>query len=292
MYTLVLLQQRPMRLSKTAIFLLSCGCVLASIVPVAILAQEATFSQKLYGSWYTYPAGNPNTDPVRHEFRHNSATGNDELVVSRACPDDYRAVTATAVAPIQVSEDTIRVLKSASAVQPLQGTSVCQASVQAGTLSYSFSEDGNRLTITNPGGNPDILELARQDVASKADSPQDLYGTWVLPPLNTKEMQVQTRFVFYSTAERHEKLRQIAVCSKGNDSVVSQVDSEISIGKDQITILETASHDQLYGSFACTSSIAAGTWRYSMGPGGVTMTVSIDGSKPIKLTREAAADLN
>src|SRR5579863_9848156 len=37
-------------------------------------AQPSTAtSEYLYGTWYSYPLGNPDTDPIRHEFRHNQA---------------------------------------------------------------------------------------------------------------------------------------------------------------------------------------------------------------------------
>jgi len=272
--------------------LFACACLL--LLPLASHGQTGTgtSSQKLYGTWYPYHLGNPYTDGLRYEFRYNAATATDEMTVSRVCPGDNRAVIAKASSSIEISENTIHVLKAASDSEPAQGNSVCQISVQPAALNYSLSEDGGGLTITNPGGSPDIVELTRQNPDSGPTSPQALYGTWVSPPLNTKEMQVQTRFVFYSTVEHQDKLRQISICTKGNDTVVSHVDSNVTIDKDRITILENVSHEQPARNFICTASIAAATWHYSLAPGGVAMDVSIGNSKPVKLTREAAGGLN
>jgi hypothetical protein len=64
--------------------LLICSACLAA-APQPVVAQTATPAQQLYGTWYSFPPGNPNTDSVRHEFRHNASTGNDEMIVTRLC---------------------------------------------------------------------------------------------------------------------------------------------------------------------------------------------------------------
>jgi len=277
---------------KTGFSLLLFAYVWVLLLPLAAFGQTATASQKLYGTWYPYHLGNPYTDGLRYEFRNNAATASDEMTVSRACPGDGRAVIAKVSSPVEITEDAIHVLKAASDTEPAQGNNVCQISVQIATLSYSLSEDGTRITITNPGGSPDIIELTRENPDSGPTSSQPLYGTWMSPTLNTKEIQVQTRFVFYSTVEHQDKLRQISICTKGTDTVVSNVDANVTIDKDRITILQTVSHQQPARTFICTSSLAAGTWRYTLAPGAVAMNVSIDGSKPIKLTRQAVGGLN
>ena len=268
------------------------GCVLILLLSITAWSQNASWSQKLYGNWYTYPLGNPNTDPVRHEFRHNPANGNDELVVTRACTDQSRVVTAKAVSPIEVSADTIRILKSASDAQPLQGTAVCVASLATGVLGYSFSEDGERLILTDPGGNPDYLELARVTKASETAVPQRLYGTWLLPPVDGTEMRVQIRWVFYTTAERQDKVRQIAVCSKGNDNLVSHVDSEVGLSQDEIKVMQSASNAEHEGDFVCQASLIAGSWRYTLSPSGLKLTLYAAGAKAMTLTREQEPGLN
>ena len=247
----------------------------------------------IYGKWYTYPAGNPNTDPVRHEFRHDAATGADEMIVTRACPVEAHVVTARVASPVEISQDQIRVLKSSSDSQPLEGTAVCEVSVTASAFSYSFSEDGQHLILTNPGGSPDYLELARDTGAGETPVSQRLYGTWVVPPLNGKDTRIQVRWVFYKTAERQDKVRQIAVCTRGTDSVVADVDASITVTKDRITFPESVSHDERQGDVTCTASLGAGTWRYTLAPNGVTMTLSEGtGGKPITLTREDEPGLN
>ncbi len=262
--------------------------VLIFVLSLAGFAQDATSAQKLYGTWYT--EGTSST-AVRHEFRHNAATGHDEMVVTRSCAGDRKPVIARAVSTVEVFEDTIRVLNSSSDVETAPDKSLCEARIEAGSLSYTLSDDGNSVTLTNPGGNPDLLELARADAASVETLPQGLYGSWMLPPADSKEMRVQLRWVFYSTAEHRAKVRQIAVCTKGSDSLVSHADSEITVAKDQITVLESASHERHDGAFTCKASIAAGSWRYAVAPNGVTLTLSIEGSKPMTLTREAKLGL-
>ncbi len=266
--------------------------ILVALLATAVWPQDPNFAQKLYGNWYTYPHGNPKTDATRHEFWHNNANGSDEMVMTRSCMAESRVVSAKAVSPIEVSEDTIRVLKSASDAQPIQGTAMCEVSINAGVLGYSFSEDGEHLILTEPGGNPDYLELARDIKASEAPVPQRLYGTWLLPPINSKEMRLQIRWVFYRTAERQDKVRQIAVCTKGNDSLVSHIDSEISLSPEQIKIVQSASHTEGGGSFTCQASISSGTWRYTLAPTGLTLTLYAAGAKPVTLTREQESGLN
>ena len=254
-------------------------------------SQEPTWSQKFYGTWYTYPLGNPKTDTVRHQFRHDTITNRDEVVVTRQCPVESRVVVAKAASPVEISENTIRVLKSASDEQPTQGTSLCQAAINAGVYDYSFSED-DHLVLTNPGGNPDYLELAREVKTTGPTTPQMIYGTWLMPLIDGKTMRMQVRWVFYATAEHQDKLRQIAVCNQGNDSLVSHVDSDVTISQEYIKVLEPASHEQHQGAFVCKASILAETWRYTLAPTGVTLTLFVNGAKPIILTREPQSGLN
>jgi hypothetical protein len=257
------------------------------MVPSAGGQQSPSPAQPFYGTWYTFPLGNPNTDPIRHEFRHNSTAGRDEMVVSRICTGDYRTVIARAVSPVEITENTIRVLKSSSDSQAGEGNSMCRVSIEESLLSYSFSDDGSHVTITNPGGNPDIVELARQDAASEAVLPTSFYGTWLLPIQETKDSRIQVRLVFYNSAESNRgTVRQIASCSKGSDSLLSQVDSPITFGKDEITIMESASHQEQNGPFVCTASLAAGTLHYTLSPNGSIMTLTKAGQKPLVLTRE------
>lgn len=249
-------------------------------------AQKTDFAQPFYGTWYTYPLGNPKTDPIRHEFRHNATTGKDEMIVTRRCQGDYRSVTAKAVAPIEISESNIQVLKSATDTQDAEGHSMCRASVEAGSWSYTISDDGARIIITNPGGNPDILELARQDPATESVLQTRIYGTWLLSTEQGKDSHVDTRFVFFGGADRDKSnVRQIVSCWQGRDSLLSQVDSEIVIAKDQITVLESASHDERLGNFTCTATISAATLHFEISPDGSIMTLSKPGVKPLVLTR-------
>jgi hypothetical protein len=260
---------------------------------VGALPQN-TVAQKLYGTWYSNPDGNPSTQAMHHQFRHNSVTGSDEIVLSRICVLDGKPVTAKVVSPIEITDDTIRVLKTAYDSQHgRENTPTCDASIDAGVFSYTFSEEDERLTLTNPGGNPDMLDLVRQQGAGQEATPaQSLYGSWLQPTANSKEFQMQTRYVFFTTADHHDTLREVAVCSKGNDSIVADVDTEVTITKDRITIPEAATKEQHQGMFACKVTIPAGTWRYTVGPGGLTLSVSINGGKPVTLTREANTGLN
>lgn len=253
--------------------------------------QETTHSQELYGTWYTYPAGNPNADPVHRQFRRDKASSRDEIVVIRQCPIESRVVVAKVVSPIEVTEDTIRILRNDSDIEPMQGTTACEASVSAGVFSYSFSEDGH-LVLTNPGGNPDYLELARDEKTSGPAVPRKLYGTWLLPLVEGKTMRMQVRWVFYTTAERQDRLRQITVCNQGNDSLVSHIDTDIGLSDDSVKVLQSVSHQEQQGAFSCEARIEAATWRYSLAPGGMTMTLFSSGAKPVTLTREPQSGLN
>ena len=267
------------------------ACSIALLVLVSLVvpaaAQTSNYSQQLYGIWYIYPLGNPNTDPIRREFRHNSTTNKDEMIVTRTCPGDYRSVTARAVSPVQISEDTIQVLKSASETREGEGRSLCRASVEAGSWGYSFNDDGTRLTITNPGGNPDILTLARQDPVTESMLQSRIYGTWRLRGDEGKTSSVETRLVFYRGTDPNQgTVRQIVSCSRGDDSLLSQVDSTISLDKDQLTVMESASHQESDGTFVCEATISAATLHYSISPDGTIMTLSKGGQKPLVLTRE------
>jgi hypothetical protein len=251
-------------------------------------AQNAGFAQALYGMWYTYPLGNPNTDNMRHEFRHNPATGKDEMIVTRLCPEDYRAVIARAVAPIEISDNKIHVLKKSSDSEKMTGNAVCQVSIEAGVIGYTISNEKDRITLTNPGGNPDLLQLARQDAASESVLPASLYGSWLMPvqPVSGGA-SVQIRLVFYNSADNGRgKVREISACSKDNNSLVAQVDSDITVAQDRLTILKSVSQEEESGPFTCTASITAGTLRFVVSPSGTTMTLAKPGGAPITLTRD------
>jgi hypothetical protein len=270
------------------------SCVALQGSQASQTSQPATTtSEYLYGTWYSYPLGNPDTDPIRHEFRHNQATNKDEVVVMRICQGSYRAVIAKATSPIEVTQSTIRVLKSASDTQKGELNSECKATVDSGLWSYTVSDDHNHLTITNPGGTPDIMELARQDVALTSVLPSNVYGTWSLPIQLDRETQVQIRLVFYGgTDPTKGKVRQIATCTKGNDTLVSQAESDIKISSDHIQILNAASHVQKAGPFTCKVTIMPGTLKYVITPSGTTMTLTTGDGSSLKLTRAPDASLN
>ena len=259
-------------------------------------AQDESSSgpaQPLYGTWYIFPLGNPDTDPIREEFRHDSATGKDELVVSRVCQGNYRAVIATAISPVEITASTIRVLKSSTATEKAELGSECHSSVDAGLLSYTLSPDNNRLTITNPAGKPNVLELARQDTASSSSLAPSLYGTWSLPVQHDGNMRIEIRLVFYSNAEGSDgRVRQIVTCMKGNSSMMAQADSDIHVTKDHISILKSASRTQNDGPYSCQANITAGSLRYAIAPNGATMTLYAASGPSLKLTREHGRGLN
>ncbi len=249
--------------------------------------------QYLYGTWYSYPPGNPVTDPIRHEFRHNRTRNTDELVVTRLCQGNYRAVIARATSPIEITASTIRVLKHASDNQKGELGSDCRANVDPGLWSYTLSDDHNRLTITDPGGTPDIMELARQDPASSSVLPSPIYGTWSFPIQSDGNLKKMLRLSFYNNADTNEgKVREIATCIKGNDTLVSQVDANIKVDADHIQILNSASHTQKQGPFTCEATITAGTLNYSVSPNGSNMKLRGPTGATMTLTREAEAGLN
>ena len=280
------------------VFFLIVGSCLASVTeqsrPSQNSASDAQAAQYVFGTWYTYPPGNPATDSVRHQFRHNTSTNKDELIVTRMCQGSYRAVIARAVSPVIISESTIRVLKAASDTEKGELNSECQISVEPGLWSYTISPEHDRMTITNPGGTPDIMELARQDAASATTLPSNMFGTWLLPLQNDRDTQVQIKLIFYSGSDPSKgKVRQIATCSKGNDTLVSQADSEIRIKGDEITIMKAASHVQRDGPFVCKVTITPGTLHYELSPTGDIMTLtSAEGGGSLKITRQSGAGLN
>jgi hypothetical protein len=256
------------------------------VVSSPVAAQKSSFAQQIYGTWFTYPLGNPSTDPIRHEFRHNASTGKDEMIVTRICGGDYTSKIAKAVSPIEVTEKTIRVLKSVTQTEG-EGATECKATIEAGTLNYIVSADGDRISITNPGGVPDIFDLVRQDAARNELLPSSIYGTWLMPVHYEGNMNVQIKLIFYDTAsENHGKVREISICSKQNDSLKSQVDAKVRITKDEITILQTAEHQENDGPMSCTATITAGTLRYVVSPTGGSLVLTKAGQPPITLTRE------
>jgi hypothetical protein len=256
-------------------------------------AQTTNFAQPLYGMWYTYPLGNPNTDSTRHEFRHNAATGKDEMIVTRLCAGKYRTVIARVVSPIEVSEDTIKVLKSATDSQSGELKSECQISVESAVLHFTVMQDEGHIRVTNPGGTPDQFELARQDATSEAALAPSIFGTWLFPLQQEHGASVQIKLVFYNSGDSDRgRIRQISTCSQANTTLRSQVDSVVKIGKDQITILESAAHDQRDGPFNCKATIAPGTLRYTVSPDGSTMKLFKPGEPPMTLTRDRSTGLN
>lgn len=269
-------------------------CFAASQSQLAQSEQTTNaLSQLLYGTWYTYPPGNPDTDAIRHEFRHNPSDHKDELIVTHMCPGDYRGVIARVVSPVEISPSTIRVLKSSSDVEHGELNSECRVNIESGLWSYVLSEDNSRLTITNPGGSPDIMELARQDANVTTALPSNVYGTWLLPPQDDGNTKVQIKLVFYGSADPTKgKVRQIATCIKGNDTLVSQADSDIRVSPDHIKILGAASHVQRDGPFTCKVTITPGDLRYVISPTGTTMKLSGAAGPSLTLTRESQVGLN
>ena len=242
--------------------------------------------------WYIFPRGNPNTDPLRYEFRHNATTGKDEMVVMRLCPGDYRAVIARAVVPIEVGEKTIRVLKTVNVAEKGELDSVCRMSIQEGVMTFSSTADGH-VSISNPGGSPDLFELTRQDAATEAILPANLYGSWLFPVQKDRGAIIQLRLVFYNTGDSDRgKVRQIATCSFHNDTLISQVDSAIAVSNDHITLLESVAHEQKDGPFSCRATITSGSLHYVVSPNGATLTLTKAGAPPTVLTRESKTGLN
>jgi hypothetical protein len=246
-----------------------------------------TDSQYLYGTWYPYPPG-PQTDSIRYEFRHTRTTDKDEIVVIHLCQGDYRAVIARATSPVQITPSTIRVLKHSADTQKGELNSECKSSIEPGLWSYTISEDHNRLTITNPGGTPDIVELARQDAATTSLLPATLYGTWQFPSQNNGDVKKEVRLVFYNNADSVEgKVREIASCVKGNSALASQVEANIRVSADVITILNSASNAQRKGPFTCEVTITSGSLHYVVSPSGSTLKIRGDTGPSMTLTRGA-----
>jgi hypothetical protein len=69
--------------------------------------------------------------------------------------------------------------------------------------------------------------------------PANFYGSWLLPPFDEKDARIQIRLVFYNNADSNKSsVRQVISCSKGNNSLIAEAESAITVGKDQITILD------------------------------------------------------
>jgi hypothetical protein len=272
---------------KAGIFLVVCCFAQGLISIAAVGGQTISFAQRLYGTWYTYPLGNPTTDSVRHEFRNNPETGNDEIIVTHICEGEDIAVIGKVTAPIEVSEKTIKILQSASRSEKKTDGSDCQVSIDAAVWGYVIASNGDRISITDPGGVPGSFQLARQDVAGQEVLPANVYGTWLLPSHEEHGITVQIKLIFYESASKNRgKIRQISTCSKANDTVLSQADSTFKIVKDQIAILQAASHQQNSGPISCVATISPGTLHYVISPEGGTMVLSKPNAPPITLTRE------
>ena len=197
------------------------------------------------------------------------------------------AVIARAAAPIEVSKNTIKILQPASRSEKEADGTVCQASIESAVWGYVLSGSGDRMSITNPGGAPDSFQLAREDLAPEAVLPPSVYGTWLLPAHEERGAIVQIKLIFYESADSGRgKIRQIATCSKENDSVISQADSTFKISKDEISILEAATRQQRNGPISCLATIVPGTLHYVISPEGGTMVLSKPGASPLTLTRE------
>ncbi len=272
---------------KKWVFLVVWALAPGWLVSASASGQTTSFATQFYGMWRPYPLGSSNTGSIRYEFRHNAATGKDEMTLTRTCPGEYRTTTAKVVSPVEISENNIHVLKGGSDAQPGEADAMCRVSVGADVMSYTMSDNGTRVTITNPGGNPDILDLVRQDGTNGDVLPTNFYGSWLLPSFDDKDTRVQIRLVFYNNADSNtSSVRQVISCSKGDNSLLAQVDSAITVGNDQITILDTAAHEERDGLFTCKATLAAGTLHYVLSPNGAIMTLSKPGEKPLVLTRE------
>jgi hypothetical protein len=286
--------RRLLAFAAVLVVLVDCSLASSAGQSAAASTSDTQAAQYVYGTWYSYPLGNPETDAVRHQFKHNNSTNKDELIVTHMCQGSYRAVIARAVSPVVITQNTIRVMKAASDIEKGELNSECKISVEPGLWSYTMSDDHDRLTITNPGGSPDIMDLARQDAASGAALPSNVYGTWLLPMQSERDTQVQIKLIFYSGSDPTKgKVRQIATCSKGNDTLVSQADSEIRVSAQEIKIMSAASHVQRDGPFICKVTITPGTIHYELSPTGDIMTLtSAEGGGTLKLTRQANPGLN
>jgi hypothetical protein len=67
---------------------------------------------------------------------------------------------------------------------------------------------------------------------------------------------------------------------------LSQVDSAITFTKDEITILDSDTHEERDGTLVCRATISPGTLHYTISLDGATMTLSKTGQTPLVLTRE------
>jgi len=136
--------------------------------------------------------------------------------------------------PIEVSENTIKIFAERRWLGERDRRFDCQASIDSAVWGYVISSNGDRISITNPGGVPSTFQLARQDVADDATLPVSVYGIWLLPVHQEHGNTVQIKLIFYESASPGRgNLRQISTCSKANDSVLSQVDSTFKINKDK-----------------------------------------------------------
>jgi hypothetical protein len=135
--------------------------------------------------------------------------------------------------------------------------------------------------------------LARQDATSQATLAPSIYGSWLLPLQEDHGAKVQITLVFYNSGDSDRgKIRQISSCSRAQIQLTSQVDSAVKVGKDEITILSLAEHEQRNGPFTCKATITPGTLHYTISSNGATMTLSRAGERPIRLTRDLSAGLN
>ncbi|MGB8886907.1 MAG: hypothetical protein WCC87_09295 [Candidatus Korobacteraceae bacterium] len=269
------------------IFLLVWCLAQSFISPPTAVAQTTSFAQRLYGTWYNYPPGKSTTDSVRYEFRHNSEISRDEIVAVHICAGEAIAVIARATAPIEVSENTIKILQNASRSEKKAGGAECQASIDSAVWNYVISPNGDRITITNPGGDPNSFQLARQDLAPEAVLSPSLYGSWLMPVHQERGATVAIKLIFYESADKGRgKIREISTCSKANDTLLAQADSTFKMTADEMTILEAASREERNGAISCLATIAPGTLHYVISPEGGTLVLSKPGAPPIILTRD------
>ena len=112
------------------------------------------------------------------------------------------------------------------------------------------------------------MDLARQDVVNASLLPTNFYGSWLLPPFDEKDTRIQIRLVFYNNADNNKSnVRQVISCSKGDNSLICRGGiGRSTVGKDQITILDSASHEERDGSFVCKATLAAETMHYGLSP--------------------------
>ena len=96
---------------KKWVFLVVWALAPGWLISAPASAQTASFATQFYGTWYPYPLGNPSTGSTRYEFRHNPATGKDEITLTRTCPGEYRTAVAKVSTAVEISENSIHVLK-------------------------------------------------------------------------------------------------------------------------------------------------------------------------------------